>query len=76
MLSVHVDHHAVLVDPANPQKVWLGNDGGLHVSRPPPQAKTLVIGLARLLVLEGIVVSQGQFHQRPCRLIVLPCPLQ
>ncbi|MEM1448710.1 MAG: glycosyl hydrolase [Planctomycetota bacterium] len=30
--SVHVDHHAVLVDPANPRKVWLGNDGGLHVS--------------------------------------------
>ncbi|MEM9802899.1 MAG: glycosyl hydrolase, partial [Planctomycetota bacterium] len=30
--SVHVDHHAVLIDPANPDKVWLGNDGGLHVS--------------------------------------------
>jgi len=30
--SVHVDHHAILVDPTNPQKVWLGNDGGLHVS--------------------------------------------
>ena len=30
--SVHVDHHAVLVDPSSSDKVWLGNDGGLHVS--------------------------------------------
>ena len=30
--SVHVDHHAVLVDQSDPHKVWLGNDGGLHVS--------------------------------------------
>ena len=30
--SVHVDHHAVLVDPSNPDKIWLGNDGGLHLS--------------------------------------------
>ena len=30
--SVHVDHHCVLVDPTDSHKVWLGNDGGLHVS--------------------------------------------
>ncbi len=30
--SVHVDHHAIAVDPHNSDKVWLGNDGGLHLS--------------------------------------------
>lgn len=30
--SVHVDHHSVLVDPSDSHKIWLGNDGGLHVS--------------------------------------------
>jgi len=30
--SVHVDHHAVVIDPVNPKKVLLGNDGGLHIS--------------------------------------------
>lgn len=30
--SVHVDHHAIAIDPTNSDKVWLGNDGGLHLS--------------------------------------------
>jgi photosystem II stability/assembly factor-like uncharacterized protein len=30
--GVHVDHHAVYVDPRNPRRVVLGNDGGLNVS--------------------------------------------
>lgn len=30
--STHVDHHAVEVDPRDGRRVWLGNDGGLHLS--------------------------------------------
>ncbi|HZR21979.1 MAG TPA: hypothetical protein VFA59_00235, partial [Vicinamibacterales bacterium] len=31
--NVHVDHHAMWIDPANPSVIWLGNDGGVWVSR-------------------------------------------
>ncbi len=31
--NVHVDHHAMWIDPARPSTIWLGNDGGLWWSR-------------------------------------------
>ena len=31
--NVHVDHHAMWIDPANPSTIWLGNDGGVWWSR-------------------------------------------
>ena len=30
--SVHVDHHAVWINPENPNQILLGNDGGLHIT--------------------------------------------
>lgn len=30
--SVHVDHHAIWIDPSNPRRIILGNDGGVDIS--------------------------------------------
>ena len=30
--GVHVDHHAIWIDPGNPQRIIQGNDGGVYVS--------------------------------------------
>jgi photosystem II stability/assembly factor-like uncharacterized protein len=29
---IHIDYHAMWIDPANPKRIWVGNDGGVAVS--------------------------------------------
>lgn len=31
--QVHVDHHALWIDPSEPRRMYLGNDGGMYESR-------------------------------------------
>ncbi|HMB52600.1 MAG TPA: hypothetical protein VKU40_04750, partial [Thermoanaerobaculia bacterium] len=31
--NAHPDHHAMWIDPRDPEHVWLGNDGGVYESR-------------------------------------------
>jgi photosystem II stability/assembly factor-like uncharacterized protein len=30
--KVHIDYHAMWIDPLNPERIWVGNDGGVAVS--------------------------------------------
>lgn len=30
--NVHVDHHEAVFDPSNPERMWLGSDGGVYLS--------------------------------------------
>lgn len=30
--DIHVDHHALWIDPGNPDRMLLGNDGGFHIT--------------------------------------------
>ncbi|MEZ6093239.1 MAG: PDZ domain-containing protein [Pirellulaceae bacterium] len=30
--GIHVDHHAMWIDPSNPKRMILGNDGGIHMT--------------------------------------------
>ncbi len=47
-------------------------DGRLHLPRPLPQGKALLVGLACCLEVEGVVIGQPQLHQRPrCSFIFL-----
>ncbi|MEK7329725.1 MAG: FlgD immunoglobulin-like domain containing protein [Candidatus Eisenbacteria bacterium] len=32
MGNAHVDHHAIWIDPSNPNRIYLGNDGGFYSS--------------------------------------------
>jgi len=40
--NVHVDHHAMWIDPSNPSSIWLGNDGGVWWSHDRSQTWTRV----------------------------------
>jgi photosystem II stability/assembly factor-like uncharacterized protein len=48
--SVHVDHHAMWIDPANPKRMIQGNDGGAYLSQD---------GGKSWRFLDGLPIEQG-----------------
>ncbi len=53
--TVHVDHHALWIDPKNPNIIWNGNDGGLAFSMDRGQTWDVIAN-----------IPLGQFYQIHC----------
>ncbi len=53
--TVHVDHHALWIDPKNPNILWNGNDGGLAFSMDRGQTWDVIAN-----------IPLGQFYQIHC----------
>jgi photosystem II stability/assembly factor-like uncharacterized protein len=44
--NVHVDFHAIVIDPKDPETILVGNDGGLYISRDKAQSWTFMNNVA------------------------------
>ena len=60
--GVHVDHHALWIDPANPDVVVDGNDGGVYISRDRADSWRFVTNLPLSQFYEIDVDDQVPYH--------------
>ncbi|MFN3691113.1 MAG: WD40/YVTN/BNR-like repeat-containing protein, partial [Fimbriimonadales bacterium] len=61
--TVHVDHHALWIDPTNPAILWNGNDGGLAVSMDRGQTWDVIANLPLAQFYQIHCSMEAPFYQ-------------
>lgn len=59
-LGLHGDQHVVVLDPSNPDVVWVGNDGGINRSTPQSAAWHWVSSAHGMVITENYQIATQQ----------------